>query len=152
MRLTSSQGLTFLPRSLRGFGLSANYTYLTTEGNYGGAATRSSSQVARFVPRSANAGLSFKRDRLSARVLVNHVGEHLYTYAADPSRLRYKLARTLTNLSLNYQVRRGVTVYCDFNNLLQAPQCYYIGAGKTHRLQSYVDNGPSINFGLSGSL
>lgn len=144
--------LTFLPAVLRGFGVFANYTYLTTEGNYGGAATRSSSQVARFVPRSANGGLSYKRDRFNARVLVNHVGEHLYTYSADPSRLRYKMSRSLTNLSLNYQVRRGVTVYCDFNNLLQAPQRYYIGAGKTNRLQAYLDNGPTINFGVSGSF
>ena len=146
------QELTFLPAVLRGFGVFANYTLLTTEGNYGGTGTRSSNQVARFVPRSANAGLSFKRDRFSARVLVNYVGEHLYTYSTDPSRLRYKMARTLTNLSLNYQLRRGITLYCDFNNLLQAPQRYYIGAGKTNRLQAYLDNGPSLNFGVTGSF
>jgi TonB-dependent receptor len=146
------QELTFLPAGWRGFGVFANYTYLTTEGDYGGTTTRTSNQVARFVPRSANGGLSFKRDRFNGRLLANYVGEHLYTYSTDPSRLRYKMARTLTNLSLNYQLRRGVTVYCDFNNLLQAPQRYYIGAGKTNRLQAYLDNGPSLNVGLSGSF
>ncbi len=146
------QELTFLPAALRGFAVFANYTYLTTEGNYGGTTVRSSDRVARFVPRSANGGLSYKRNRFAARVLVNHVGEHLYTFSTDPSRLRYKMARTLTNLSFSYQLRRGVSVYCDLNNILQAPQRYYIGAGKTDRLQACIDNGPSLNFGVSGSF
>lgn len=152
LELAYQQELTFLPEVLRGFGVFANYTYLTTEGNYGGSTQRSSGQVARFVPKSANAGLSYKRDRFNGRILVNHVGEHLYTYSADPSRLRYKMGRTVTNLSLNYKLRRSVTLYCDFNNLFQEPQRYYIGMGKKNRLQSYVDNGPSINFGLSGTF
>ena len=88
----------------------------------------------------------------SATSAVNYVGEHLYSYSTDRSRLRYKMARTLTNLSLNYQLRRGLTVYCDLNNLFQEPQRYYLGAGKSNRLQTYVDNGPSLNFGISGTF
>lgn len=149
---TYKQELTFLPVALRGFGVFANYTQLAATGDYGGTTTRSSNQVPRLVPRSANAGLNFKRDRFGARVLVNYVGEHLYSYSNDPSRLRYKRGRALTNLGFSYQLRRGVNVYCDFTNLLQEPQRYYIGSGKKNRLQAYVDNGPSINFGVSGSF
>lgn len=152
LEATFQQELSFLPDRMRGFSVFANYTYLTTEGNYGGATQRTSEQVARFVPRSANAGLSYKRDRFSSRVFVNHVGEHLYSYSNDPSRLRYKMARTLTNLSLNYALRRGFTLNCDLNNLFQEPQRYYLGAGKPGRLQAYIDNGPSISLGISGAF
>ncbi len=152
LELAYQQELTFLPEILSGLGVFANYTRLSTEGNYGGSTERSSNQVARFVPESANAGLSYKRGRFNGRILVNHVGEHLFTYSADPSRLRYKMDRTVTNLSLNYRLRRGISLYCDFNNLFQEPQRYYIGLGKKDRLQSFVNNGPTINFGVSGNF
>ncbi len=151
--LSYQQQFAFLPGWLAGFSGFANYTYLTTEGDYGtSGGSRSATQVQRFIPKSGNVGVSYNRGRLRSRAMVNYVGEHLFTFNANPSRLRYKEARTTVNLSLGWQFTRALSVYCDTSNIFDEPQRYYIGLGKKDRLQSFVDNAPVINFGVSGSF
>jgi outer membrane receptor protein involved in Fe transport len=150
LELSYQQQFTFLPGGLGGFGGFANYTRLLTEGDYGAGISGSANQVQRFVPKTANAGVSFGRGRIKSRLMVNYIGEHLFTYSSDPSRLLYKNSRTVTNLSLTFNLRRGLEVYADCNNLLHETQRYYRGLGKTNRLATFTDNAPTITFGISG--
>jgi len=53
------QQLRFLPGPLKGLGLSATYTELKTEGNYGEGQVRSTESIAGFVPRFINLGLTY---------------------------------------------------------------------------------------------
>jgi len=100
------------------------------------------------VPTTANAGFSLPWRGLRVRALANHTGEHLVGYSSDPSRLRYKFARTAFNLNLSYVFSPRLEVYCDFQNLTNARQTwYYYIPG---RLQGDYDNGAFVNFGLSG--
>lgn len=142
------QQFTFLPGVLRGLGFSANYTKLDTSGDYGETGVRSTTDVARFTPETANASLTYRLRNYGARVSYNYTGKTLFDYSSDASRLRYRDAREIVNLGLTYQLTRGVTLAVDFANLLNAPQEYYRAV--PDRLERSTYNGTTITFGLSG--
>jgi TonB-dependent receptor len=142
------QQFTFLPGLLRGFGFSANYTKLKTSGDYGETGVRSTSDVARFTPKTANAALTYTRGKLGGRISYNFTGKTLFDYSSDASRLRYRDAREIVNLGLTYQLRRGLTLSLDFTNLLNTPQEYY--RAFADRLERATFNGTAITFGVSG--
>jgi TonB-dependent receptor len=142
------QQFTFLPGVLRGLGFSANFTKLKTSGDYGETGARSTSDVARFTPKTANAALTYTYRGLGARISYNYTGVTLFDYSSDPSRLRYRDAREMVNLGLTYQLRRGVSVSVDFTNLFNVPQEYY--RALPDRLERATFNGTAITIGLSG--
>ena len=148
IELSYQQQLTFLPAALRRLSFFANYTRLTTEGDYGTTGPRTTNLVPNFVPITANAGLSFPWGKFRSRVLVNYTGEHLVGYSTDPSRLRYKFDRTAVNLNLSYVVSPKLEFYWDIQNMLNAPQRWYYYT--PNRLQADYDNGAFVNFGISG--
>jgi len=142
------QQFTFLPGVLRGLGFSANFTKLETSGDYGETGVRSTSDVARFTPETANVALNYKYRNYGARVSYNYTGKALWDYSSDPSRLRYRDAREIVNLGLTYQLRRGITLAVDFTNLFNAPQEFF--RGFSDRLERATFNGTTITFGISG--
>ena len=142
------QQFTFLPGVLRGLGFNANYTRLHTSGDYGDTGTRSTSDVARFTPETANAGLTYSYGRFGARILYSYIGATLWDYNADASRLRYRDERELVNVGVTYQLRRGLTLSLDLANAFNAPQEYY--RALPGRLERATFNGTTITFGLSG--
>jgi len=142
------QQLTFLPGTLRRMSFFANYTRLTTEGDYGTTGPRTTHLVPNFVPTTANAGLTFPWRNFSARVLVNHTGEYLVGYSTDRSRLRYKLERTAWNVNLSYAVSPKLQFYFDIQNMFNARQEWYYF--ERSRLQADFDNGAFVNLGISG--
>ena len=148
IELSYQQQLTFLPGTLRRMSFFANYTRLTTEGDYGTTGPRTTNLVPNFVPTTANAGLTFPWGNFSARLLVNHTGEFLVGYSTDRSRLRYKLARTAWNVNLSYAVSPRLQFYFDIQNMFNARQEWYYF--ERSRLQSDFDNGAFVNFGISG--
>ena len=148
IELSYQQQLTFLPGPLGKLSFFANYTRLTTEGDYGTTGPRTTHLVPNFVPTTANAGLSLPWRQFRARVLVNHTGEHLVGYSTDASRLRYKIERTAANLNLGYVFSPKLEIYLDFQNMFNAHQKWYYVM--RDRLQSDYDNGAFVNLGISG--
>ncbi len=148
IELSYQQQLTFLPGALRRLSFFANYTRLTTEGDYGTTGPRTTHLVPNFVPTTANAGLSLPWGKFRWRALVNRTGEHLVGYSTDRSRLRYKFQRTAANLNLSYVYSPKLEFYCDVQNLFNAHQEWYYFS--RDRLQSDFDNGAFVNFGISG--
>ena len=146
--LNYQQQFTFLPGIFRGLGFFANYTRLETSGDYGETGARSTSDVARFVPETANAGLTFNAGKFGSRVLYNYSAAHLWDYSADASRLRYRDDRTLVNLSLSYRIRPELTFFVDFTNLFNEPLQYY--RALPERLERSTYNGTAMTFGISG--
>jgi len=148
IELSYQQQLTFLPGVLRRVSFFANYTRLTTEGDYGTIGPRTTSLVPNFVPTTANAGLSFPWKKFRSRLLVNYTGEYLVGYSADRSRLRYKFERTAANLNLSYVFSPKLEIYCDLQNMFNAHQEWYYF--DRSRVQGDFDNGAFVNFGISG--
>jgi hypothetical protein len=144
------QQLTFLPGALKGLGAFANYTRVTAEGDYGGAAVRSSKEITDYIPESYNLGLSYRYRGFGGRVRVNHTSKFLTDYSADPSQLRYQAPRTQTNLSVSNQFRNGVQVFADLFNVFNEPQTFY--RYTESRLASKIIAETTMTFGLSGKF
>ena len=143
------QQLTFLPGLLRGLAVGANYTWLDTEGNFGGTTNLSTGQVAGFIPRTANANLSWRHRGFSTRMLVNYTGEHLQTYsAASLGRNLYRFKRVITTLGFGYPINPALNVTVDIDNLFNEPQTRYRGI--PDQMQSTNLTGTTVTLGVSG--
>jgi iron complex outermembrane recepter protein len=143
------QQFTFLPGLLKGLGVWGNYTLLDTHGDFGGTTTLSNGQVEGFIPRTGNAGLSWRHRGFSSRILVNYTSDYITTYSAPSSGLNlYRFKRTIVNLGLAYQLRPSVTLTCDIANIFNEPQALYRGIPE--RINTYSIPGVTVTFGVSG--
>ncbi len=143
------QQFTFLPRFLKGLRGFANLAVIDTQGNFGGQTNLSTGQVADFIPRTGNAGLTWSYKRFSTRLLYNYTGTYLNNYSAiGPHRNIYRAKRSITNLGLAYQVRPSLSVTLDIDNLFNEPQSLYFGIAD--RLQDVKYPGIGISVGLNG--
>ena len=147
--LSYQQELTFLPGALRGLGVYANLTDLKTEGDYGTpGATTTATELLFFVPRTTNAGVSFRHRGLTARVNVSYTASHLTTASTVQGSRVYLFPRTIINTNLAYALGRGLTVFADVANLTDEPQRWYIG----HKGRPYRSTlqGGMVTFGVKG--
>ena len=142
------QQFTFLPGLLKGLGGMINYTLLDTHGNYGGTARRGTGQIAGFVPRTANASVSWRYRGFSTRLLLNYAGEFLQSYATASARNVYRMERALYNLNLSCQLRPSLNVTLDVENLTNEPQRRYRGVVDNMEYFNYP--GTTITFGFNG--
>ncbi|MBP7143224.1 MAG: TonB-dependent receptor [Opitutaceae bacterium] len=144
------QQFTFLPGFLRGISFSANYTKLQTNGDYGEAAPRTTTtDVARFVPETANVRLAYSYRKFGFNILYNYQSSYLQDYSAmDASRLRYRTARELVNVGVSYRIHRNATLSIDVANVFNEPQDYYRGLAE--RLERSTTNGVALVVGVRG--
>ncbi|MBI5693141.1 MAG: TonB-dependent receptor, partial [Verrucomicrobia bacterium] len=117
--LAYQQQFTFLPGFWRGFGFSANYTQLSTKGDYGG--TVATTQVAGFVPKTANVALSYLGYGWNLRLNAVWRSTYLLSVSANPALLQYQEPKTQVNLKTRYQLSRRTAVFCDIENLNKSP-------------------------------
>jgi TonB-dependent receptor len=147
--LNYGQQLTFLPGLLRGTSIGANYTIIDTHGNFGGGAYRKTGEVPGFIPRAANANVSWRYRGFSARVLHNFTGEHIISYTpATPALNEYVYNRRTTNVGLAYQIRPAASLTLDVNNIFNEPYRTYVG--KSDRMATTIVNFVTVTFGVSG--
>lgn len=153
--LNASQQFTFLPGIWSGLGAYANYTHMTTEGNYGtGNAIALTplppGKIAGFNPEMANGGISYIRNGITLRVNCNYRARFLTSYNAVESRQIYATARTTVDVKMLYTVNRRFDVYLDVNNITNNydRKSEYAGG----RPQSVYWLSPSIIFGTNVRL
>ena len=142
------QQLTFLPDWLQGFAVSANYTFLSTEGDFGGGTVRSDKEVAGFIPLTGNAGLTYGRGKYRFSAQLNYTGNYLATFSATPQRNIYRAERTIVNFGLGYQWKPAVSFFLDLANAFNEPQQAYIGY--ENRQQRVINAGQAVTFGVNG--
>lgn len=127
LELNYSQQLSFLPGFWRGFGVFANFTYLDTMGNYGRITAAPSGALVNFIPRVINAGLSYSAAKFTARINVNHTGDYLRAYNANPLLASYRKEKTMADLKLVYRYSRELGLFFDVANIFNAKDRYYVG-------------------------
>jgi len=144
------QQFTFLPGFWRGLSFSANYTKLETSGDYGEAGPRTTTtDVARFVPETANIRLAYSYGKLGFNILYNYQSAYLQDYSAtDAARLRYRSARELINVGVSYRIHRNASLSVDVANIFNEPQEYY--RGLADRLERSTTNGVAVVVGVRG--
>lgn len=147
--LTYQQQLTSLPGLLKGLAVSANYTAITTHGDFGGSSYRTGGQIVGFIPRTANVSLSWRYRKFSTRLLWNYQSDYIRAYSAStPGRNQYNLARKVTNLGFNFDLRRGLGLFLDVSNLTNEPQSFYRGIQDQRERTIY--GGTTITAGVQG--
>jgi iron complex outermembrane recepter protein len=117
--LNYQQQFTFLPGFWRGFGFSANYTQLSTKGDYGGATV--TTQVAGFVPKTGNVALTYLGHGWNLRLNGVWRDTYLVTNSANPALLVYQEPKFQVNLKTRYTFSPRVAVFCDIENLNKSP-------------------------------
>ncbi len=117
--LNYQQQFTFLPGFWRGFGFSANYTQLSTKGDYGG--TTVTTQVAGFVPKTANVALSYLGYGASIRLNAVWRGQYLVTNSTNPAAVVYQEPKLQVNLKTRYNFSPRLGIFCDIENLNKSP-------------------------------
>lgn len=118
IELRYDQQFSFLRGIWRGFGLNSNFTYLQTEGDFGGVTT--TRLLAGFRPRSGNAGLSYKGRGLQATLLVNWSDRYFFNEPATGFRI-YNQRRTFIDLKLQYRLTPRYEIFWDTFNLTDEP-------------------------------
>ncbi len=124
--LAYQQQFTFLPGFWRGLGFSANYTQLSTKGDYGGASA--TTLVAGFVPKAANVAVTYLGRGLNLRLNAVWRGTYLVGSSATPALLRYSEPKLQINLKTRYTVSSRIAIFCDIENLNKSPitETYFV--------------------------
>lgn len=115
------QQLGFLGRWAKGFGLSANYTSLKTEGDYGGATVLTSNSLAGFLNKSGNLGLSYRGYGFDLRLMAVYRGEYLNTNSTIPALVQYQVSKVSWSWKSRYAFSRRVTLFFDLENIFSVP-------------------------------
>lgn len=150
VELNYQQQLKFLPGLLSGLSLTANYTRLQPEGDFGSVGPRTTSLIPLFVPKSGNAGVTFKWRNLLARVLWNYTGTYLNVYSTNAALLAYIDERRTVNTSLSYTLTPRTRIYCDIANVFNEPNRQYLYQAQRRSLLTY--NGAWINAGFKAEF
>ncbi|OAM88089.1 TonB-dependent receptor [Termitidicoccus mucosus] len=149
LELSWQQQFTSLPGFLKGIGALANFTLLSTGGDYGSTGKENPvTDLVKFVPRTGNAGITYRYKKISARVMANYTSSYLSDYAEDQVRLRYRDDRTTVNFSFAYTLRPEVRFYVDVINAFNEPQRWY--RYSEDRLAQALYSGAAVYFGISG--
>jgi iron complex outermembrane receptor protein len=147
MELNYQQQFSFLPGLLRGFGIFANYTRLSTKGDYGTAQEQTGGAVAGFIPETINAGLTYHYQRWNSRVQWNHRSKYLFFYADSPLARRYFEAVNYVDVNVQFRITSRLELYLNVNNLFDEPRKEI--AYDESRPRAYFWSGPRYNFGVN---
>jgi iron complex outermembrane receptor protein len=151
IELNYNQQFTSLPGFWRGFGAYATYTRMQIEGNYeSGGALATTSEIPGFNPFSANAGISYIRNRLTVRFQYNYTGRYLSSYNANQSLLWYTIVRRTLDIKTQYRITDRVDAYLDVTNVFNEPDSgseFFNG-----RARNIKDMSPLISIGMNVRL
>ncbi|OAM87411.1 TonB-dependent receptor [Termitidicoccus mucosus] len=139
-----SQRLAFLPKPFNGISVFANYTHIKTKGEYNDGIE----ELAKFIPRSYNAGLTWRWWKLEGRVQYRYQSGFLSEYSTDPTQKIKLTADDTLDVNIKFNIKRWLTVYADFQNILnEAPYYYNINKRRVTISQA---TGTQLTLGVSG--
>jgi iron complex outermembrane receptor protein len=140
-----NQQLTFLPKPFNGLGVFANYTSLTTSGVYAEGAR----ELAGFVPKTANAGVSLRWRKFEARLSWRYTSAYLRSYNANVFAQSSFRPVENTDISLKYSFNRRFGVYLDAINVGNNWPQNFTGTDEG-RVTFADDYGVRFNMGITG--
>jgi len=145
------QRLTFLPGLLKGLTLSANYTAIRTDGDFGGTVTKKGNDIPGFVPRTGNIRLLYNYKKFGVSTAVNYTSKHIVGFSAIGSTANYyRKDLTTYNVGATYRILPDVTLYVDVVNVTE------VGAERytyyESRTRSLWNGAMTVSFGISGQF
>jgi TonB-dependent receptor len=151
LEFSYNQQLTFLPGAFRNLSAYVTYTLIDSVGDYNTRGATSDDQLAQFVPTAWNIGLTWKGYGFTVRAQYNYNDRFLNAYNANAAARIYDDDRKDGSLSVKYQIRKELAVFCDWTNSLD--QTVVRVQGKDfYRPQKIRYNGMRYNIGISGNF
>ena len=139
------QQFTFLPGYLRGLGAIANMTHLNARTQ----TTDAISQLATYIPKSYNFGVTYILGRVSFRVLGFYRSNYLLQYNADPYQSFWRERSLEWDFKGTFRVTKNLNVYCDVSNAFEKAPLNYTGPGFNPYRVAYENRRPRrIDFGV----
>jgi TonB-dependent receptor len=153
-----SQGLGAFAESLRPFTVFANYTYQKGEStaSYDGSETSTTLPMLRFVPKMANAGVTFRSGPYTLSLKGNWESDYAtgITINSNPlpprAMITYTEERATLDLSAAYTFHKRHSFFVEVKNLTNEPVRQYIV--KKDWMRSYNLYGATIFAGFKGSF
>jgi iron complex outermembrane recepter protein len=143
--LNYSQQLRQLPGLLRTLSVFANYTHIKTEGTYDGG----NAELVRFIPETANAGLSWRWRKLELRTAWNFKSGYLNTYNANPWARQRVTAVETWDFNAQYRLDPKLNLFIDVVNAFNKWASWYTGSDPGRVIMSEV-YGTRVSVGVSG--
>lgn len=150
-----TQQLSFLPGVLRGLGATANWTVITSAGDYNGliANLPFKNYLTGLRPHSGNAGLTYVYGRWDVRVMWNYADDYIISLdTSDPSNSEFMGARQQWDLFGRFKVTRALSVFMDVINLGESHRGRYRGLvredrrGQTNLFPRTITVGAQLRF------
>lgn len=144
------QNLRFLPGLLKTLRFNTNFSVTNAHGDFGvTGAYRGNGQIAGFIPRTGNLGLSWDYKKFGISANYNYTSQNIRSFDANnPSRNQYLESREMVNLNLRYQLPRNMTLTFGVANLFNEPQRYFRGV--PDQLETFLVNGTTVTAGIEG--
>jgi len=163
LELAWEQRLSRLPGLLGGFGVSANYSYTTSEVTFPSSFNRTDhAALQRQAPNTYNVGVTYDKARFSMRFGLSHNDENIYSYAygggdaatnkdpilglKGPGGDQYLYAHTQYDLQGSYRLYKGLQFVASGLNLSNEVFGFYQGSGIYPIQREYYH--PTASFGL----
>jgi TonB-dependent receptor len=151
--LNYKQALTFLPQWARGVQVFGNASTLRATGD-------AAANIAGFIPRTANWGVSLTREHYNIRLRWNYSGRQRRALVAagrsiEAGTYNWGSKRLLFDLSGEYFVRQHVAVFANLSNLYDAPVDVEIAGPSTPEHAQFRQRqtfGSMWTFGVRGSF
>ena len=138
-----NQQLRKLPQPFNGISVFANFTGLRTSGTYANGA----SELANFVPRTYNAGVSYSNKKFETRVTYHYKSGYLMTYSAAVTSQTRATDDPTVDFNLQYRYRANLSFFLDYINIFNnSPDWWHVD--QRHILMSEL-YGARLNVGVS---
>ena len=161
------QHFTYLPSFLKGLGLSANYSYATSQATQVDPLRTDSPALLRQAPNTWNISPTFDRGRLSIRVGLAYNGANIFAYAYKnlmlnpdgttspnvppggingPSGDQYLFSHFQVDAQGSYRIRKGLSFLVGGLNLNNEPFGFYQGSKQYFIQREFYK--PTFTFGF----
>jgi TonB-dependent receptor len=164
------QRLSFLPGLLRGIGVSANYSYVTSQITFpsgfnaptvGGVGRTDKPRLERDAPNNYNFDLTYDKGRFSSRFAISHNDANIYAYQwgpgtgpanhpilglKGPTGDQYLYPHTQFDIQGSYRFYRGIQLVVSGLNLSNEVFGFYNGSERYPVQREYYR--PTASFGL----
>lgn len=157
LELNYSQSLSFLPGYFRGLGVFANFTYLKTEGTFdnvgvAGLPPVKTDRLEKFIPRTANAGVSYVYNRVDVRASWNFTDDWAENTPDNAATTKIRGSRWSIDVTSKYKLNRRLSLFADLVNVTTVHGKKYRGWVAANRRVETNALGFIATAGIQGSF
>ncbi|MBB4035422.1 TonB-dependent receptor [Dysgonomonas hofstadii] len=123
--LTFNSTLYFLPGFLKNLVFTSNYTFTNSKATTD--ASRGKLRLPGQAKHTGNIALSYSTEKLTLQASANYNGEFTYALGSNNEEDLWVDKRWQLDLNGSYRITKGLTVYAEATNVLNAPAFIYMG-------------------------